>query len=589
MGQRIHRPVLRLSHLVLSAVFCGIVWPAICTEASWHYSPAGTVQATMFLADSSGQKAWLGLTRGGLWRSADSGVSWFPAADAIAPGEYLTPFHGQILDPNGDTLIVRASSPHPSQIWWSCNGGLSWIHFPDEIMQGQDGHMVIWRQNHSIWLHVSSGSFDRSNDGGQTWQSAMLPTSVAGAPPRALYQDPLSDSTIYFTSHYSYYSQPHDTIGGVARSLDLGDTWVPLIDFYGIFGITFTVAESIVRVSNGDLVVPLSFAYPIWENHTILLSTDNGSSWTRIGDGLPDRFEPSSVVEDALQPGTMFLSGSQRYGLYWSHDFGRTWSHCTNGLPSNIGLVHGLWQNAYSGAIYVAFTGYGVYETYDHGQSWEQYPMPHLGPQGSFGVTGETVFERDDGYRQWRLDPGADEWTEVIVPFAQDTLVMMRPVCYHGGDTVVSGLWKRNILGPATDVFHMIYSFDNGQSWARDPFLPFLPSYFWVYQSDNVVRFLDMQPNGLRWSEDLGHIWNNSALAPGLWPTGWLLQNETAFFETAVDSVTYADEIARSTDHGVTWQRLNFPGTQNNGSLIPATFGEGIVVIANGICWFLHQ
>jgi photosystem II stability/assembly factor-like uncharacterized protein len=566
----------------------GIILPMMSLRASWSLLPAGTAIAAAFAADSSGQGLWLGLPHSGLWRSSNGGQVWLPANSSLSPSDGQAGVYSmESVDAEFDTVILRAAtSDYHSQIWYSSNGGTSWNHFPDYLLQGWPGDLMsLWRNNHAVFLHCDARSFHHSTDFGQTWETYPLPDSLAGATLFVLVQDRFRDSTLFIASDYYFDESWGRSYSGLVRSDDLGQTWAQVINFHALYGLTLAFVEDVARLSNDQLLIAITQTDPAWENGMLLVSTDDGQSWTRIFGGLPDRFSPRMVLEDPQQPGTLFVIGRQKHGLYWSHDYGQTWTRCYNGLPANVGRVNDLYLNSFSGAIYAAYSGYGVYVTHDHGESWQSIPMPNVGPWGDFGVTAGTVFERDDGYRAWRLNPGANEWTEMDVPLAQDTLVMMRPVSYYSGDTLVTGLWKRNVFGPATDSFQMTYSYDDGQTWQHDPFLSFVPDYMNIFRNANVIRFLALEPTLLHWSENLGHTWNTTGLAPGLWPTGGLTQDESAIYITAVDSLTLQSEVARTVDHGANWQVLDFPGAQFQYNPLPTIVGDGLVVLAENVMW----
>jgi photosystem II stability/assembly factor-like uncharacterized protein len=508
--------------------------------------------------------------------------------ERLGTGLRFVPYETTLLDAGGDTVILRTGGyGFQSRIWYTFDGGDAWTHLPNNMVNGNTGDfLTFWQHQHDVWIHVYMEGVHRSLDYGQSWETYEFAggwySEITG-----LVQDTESDSTLFYTALYTFDIAWDSSYGGLVRSDDLGETWRPILDLYHPFGVTSAFVEGMARLSNNDLLTLVSYVSPpSWENGSVLLSADEGTEWTRISDGIPDRFLPNRVIEDRNQPGTVFLAGMQKYGLYWSHDYGRSWSRCLNGLPSNVSYINDLQQNPFSGAIYVAITGHGAYVTHDHGQSWQPMPMPPIGPIGYFGVAEETIFMRDDAYRQWRLAMGSNHWDEMTVPLAQDTLVLMRPVCYHSGDTLVSGLWKRPVVGPATDDFQMIYSYDNGQSWQIEPFLSFLPSnYFDVYRSSAVVRFLVTSYDSLYWSEDLGRHWSASLLPTGFIRTDYFEQDDSTILMAGRDYAANAFQVFRTADNGVTWRSLGYPGEWFHGMTAMTLFGNEFTMNAGGRCW----
>ena len=440
------------------------------------------------------------------------------------------------------------------------NGGQTWSQPIGEPNGPGPDFLMIWRGDHNVMLHMDAGYINKSTNFGRSWTTRQFGGWFTAAL-TGLYQDPFRDSTIYVTGMYGYSSNLDTAEGGLRRSDDLGETWRLLIDFHSLYAETLASVDCMAKLANGSLIAVSSYiGTPLWENGTIFLSSDDGQTWARIESGMPNRFMPYLVLEDRGESGTVFMAGRQKYGLYWSHDFGNTWSRCLNGLPGNVAYIEGLYQNPFSREIYVVISGWGVFQSGDHGQNWQLISMPPLGNSGWLGSVDSTAFMRDDAYRQWRLEPDATQWQEMSFPLAADTLVLMRPVCYQHGDTLVSGLWKRNVLGAATDVFQMMYSHDNGGTWQLDPFLSFLPElYFDVHPTRSGVRLLDYTPGGndMRTSENLGRTWL-STLAPAGFGFHVAMQNDTAIYALAED---WGDcEVFRTTDDGVTWDSLNYQG-----------------------------
>ncbi|MDD5088678.1 MAG: T9SS type A sorting domain-containing protein [bacterium] len=529
------------------------------------------------------------MARGGLWQSENGGIEWEGINQRLSTteGANFVPVDIQTIDPAGDTLIVRTSSATLwSYCWFSFDGGNQWQHIPDNISGGNiEDFLLPWRMDHSIWFYLTANRFYMSRNYGApgTW-SRRGPDSGFGSFPTGLFQDPFRDSTLFCTSYF--HAAGGWIHGGLCRSDDLGESWRTLIDFSALFGENDADVYSMARLSNDDLfALGTGSTTSLWENGTVLISTDDGVTWVRNYGGLPDRFQPEQVIEDQFQPGTLFVRGGQKYGLYWSHDYGRTWQHCMNGLPGNVCFVNHLYQNPFSGTIYASVTGWGVFKTTDHGQSWQPLPMPDVGPLGDLGVTEETVFVRDDGYRQWRLDPGVEDWQEMSYPVAEDTLTMMRPVCYHSGDTLVSALWKRPISGPATDHLQMIYSYDNGATWELDPFLPILPQfYFRTHQSSRGVRFTSFGSSEVYISRDLGRTWFTSPLPDG-YRTEHLAMNDSVIYVAAIDWATLQLEIFRSNDEGSSWNSLDLSASFDYTRPLPTLIGDELFVNNSGQCW----
>jgi photosystem II stability/assembly factor-like uncharacterized protein len=580
------------SELLATCVVLAAIVQSICS-AAWVSSPAGAAYAEAFAADSAEQRMFLGAVRCGVWQSTNGGDTWIPGNASLMPGTHFVPWDVHAFDVTADTVIWRCAtaSADPiqlqSEIWWTFDGGLAWSHFPENLMSGNGGDLLaIDPHRHNVWLHLDYTTAYLSPDYGESWSHLNFPVSAEGQR-RSLCFDPVRDSTFYFAGYYQYDETHQQAYGGAWQSTNLGRTWSPLLDLHGLFGLTRADVYGVIRMSNGDFLAILKDTDADWQNGTILISNDQGDNWERIFAGLPDRFNPREVIEDSFQPGTLLVCSAEKHGVYRSQDHGHSWSRCSNGFPPNVAIATDLEQNAFSGTFYASIAGYGVYRSIDHGLSWQPVePMPPLGSIGYFGAVDSSVFVMNDGFRQWRLDHGSNDWDEVVPPLAPDTLVQMRPVSYCSGDTVVTGLWKRNINGPATDNFQVIHSYNRGLTWNLQPFLSFLPSWFFsVGQAGEQTVFFAFDGASLYRSADLGISWNLASFPPGFRLDRDVIVTDTCMFMAATNLQTMQFGVFRSYDLGDTWQSLNFPGPFVWVNSLLTRVGNELVLIAEHHCW----
>ncbi|GJQ31235.1 MAG: hypothetical protein HBSAPP04_00740 [Ignavibacteriaceae bacterium] len=95
----------------------------------------------------------------------------------------------------------------------------------------------------------------------------------------------------------------------------------------------------------------------------VYLSTDNGTSWTAVNNGIPNGF---SVISLAVS-GTNLFAGVSLLGVYHSTNNGTSWTPVNNGLPDglmvNIFAVSGT--NLFAGTY-----SHGVFLSTNNGTSW---------------------------------------------------------------------------------------------------------------------------------------------------------------------------------------------------------------------------
>ena len=554
---------------------------AINSFASWQQTPGGDAYALSFMTDISSSKMLAGVVAAGLWMSENGGLSWEPINYRIFDDPFVGIDNIFFLDAAGDTIIISCYDLDlGSTTYISVDGGISWFLI-DEIFAnpGYNSEFVIVDEcDHDILYYINHYYFAKSENFGETW--IYWPIDGNYANKTGFYQYP--DNRLFFSSYYFY--QGGVDIGGVGLSADSGQSWMPIIPFYDLWGLTSAFIYGFIELSNGDWIATVCFTNPDqWEENNLVLSTDEGNTWERIGEGLPPRYQPDKIVEDPVIPGRLYIIGEQKYGLYVSDDYGRNWSRCLNGLPINVSICGDLEVNPFNDNIYVTIDSYGIYRTSDHGEIWETIPMPPVGLNARVSVFESSIFCRDYGYRLWRLDEPYTNLVEMELPLSPDTLTMFRPISYQGHDTLVAGLWKRPFL-EAVDFFQMAYSYDNGESWQFNPFLPFLANtYFYTYYGDNVVRFITVGSNDSIWvTTDLGQNWN-AILYNGY--VNSIGQNETDIF------ISNGDDILCYEEENDSWIPLGYNGPPIDDIL--NVIGEDIYLDTwespVSYCWCYHD
>lgn len=195
------------------------------------------------------------------------------------------------------------------------------------------------------------------------------------------------------------------------RSTDRGESWAALSPDLsdegtgprGVvpFGTLTSIAESLL---DADLL------YGGTEGGSVWRTRDRGTTWTRIGEGLPDKWV-SRVVASRHDPATAYVSltgfreDDFRAYLFASDDFGVTWRPISAGLPDESVNVVG--EDPTNPDILYVGTDLGVYVSLDRGASWHSLsatlpttPVHDLtvhprDPEMVIGTHGRSVFVLD--------------------------------------------------------------------------------------------------------------------------------------------------------------------------------------------------
>ena len=103
------------------------------------------------------------------------------------------------------------------------------------------------------------------------------------------------------------------------------------------------------------------------------VSKDDGKSWTKITDGLPDRWV-SRVVASKYDVGTAFVShigyrkdDFEKY-LHMSTDYGKTWKSIGANMPSEA--INVIREDPFDKDILYVGTELGIYCSIDRGKKW---------------------------------------------------------------------------------------------------------------------------------------------------------------------------------------------------------------------------
>jgi photosystem II stability/assembly factor-like uncharacterized protein len=266
--------------------------------------------------------------------------------------------------------------------------------------------------NNIIYAGAAAGGIFKSTDGGNSWEprTDFYPSLSIGA----LVIDPGDPSIIYCGTGEANMSGDSYPGFGMLKSTDYGETWF----FSGLEN-----SRHIAEIEIGNLNSNLIYAavsgglYSKGPDRGIYKSTDAGTSWNKVFylndstsaidvaiDYSDNNIVYAAMFERLRGPSFRKASG-QSSGIYKSTDGGTTWNRLTNGLPGpdpkigrisiavapgNSNYVYALYKSA-SSPNGSTNTFYNFYKSTDKGLSWTQQPQGILSSEFSnfgwyFGV-----------------------------------------------------------------------------------------------------------------------------------------------------------------------------------------------------------
>ena len=288
---------------------------------------------------------------------------WVAAGPTNIPGR-ISDIEYNPADPN----VVYAGSA-TGGVFKSADGGVSWVPVFDDVPVQTIGDIAVDASNPET-VYVGTGEANgghnnfpgaglyKSTDAGASWTfSGLEETTSIG---RVLV-DPADSNRVFVAAVGSYFAP--DPNRGVYRSKDGGTSWEQVLavnDSTGIVdlvmhpdssGILFAAAWQRVRRPSG--------AFLSGEASGIYRSDDGGDTWHRLGPetGLPAP-DPGvgrigiTICRDAPERMyALYLTGFSYYGFYRSDDGGRTWSDADPDHEIARGVADFSW---YFGQVRVA-------------------------------------------------------------------------------------------------------------------------------------------------------------------------------------------------------------------------------------------
>ncbi len=179
----------------------------------------------------------------------------------------------------------------------------------------------------------------------------------------------------------------------------------------------------------------------------VFKSTDNGTNWTEINEGLDYPSVRSMVIK-----GSAIFAGTEG-GIYKSIDQGTSWVAVNNGLPDNT--VYALTLSGTN--ILATVWAWGIYLSSDNGESWNNVnnglPSGDLHLYAFTNISATTVLT--GGSEGVFLSSNSGQsWTSVSSELNQDGDIYA--LAYSNGNFIAGTLYNGVYISP-----------DNGQHWSQ--------------------------------------------------------------------------------------------------------------------------
>lgn len=278
-------------------------------------------------------------------------------------------------------------------IWKTTDDGISWKNISDKFLKtGTVGAIAVSESNPNIVIagmgeHAARGVMTsmgdgvyKSTDAGKTWKHIGLNKTRHISD---VVIHPTNPDIIFIGAQGAQYGPSEDR--GIYRSKDGGTNWEKVL-----FVNNTTGASSLSMDMKNPLILYAAFwehsRYP-WtmqsggKNSGLYKSTDGGSTWDKLNDGLPEEFGKAGISVSRANPERVFAvleAEGEKGGVYRSDDAGQKWKQVNK---DRINIARSWYYMEIfadpqdENLVYVCNAP--VTKSIDGGKTFSQVPTPH--------------------------------------------------------------------------------------------------------------------------------------------------------------------------------------------------------------------
>ncbi len=293
---------------------------------------------------------------GEVFRSLDGGLNWTKIDQSKS-------FKSLALHDNNPTDIISCTQAR--EVLFSDSRGSSWGDITGDLPISEFGFTdVAISYENTYWVGTKNETYGNGNlylttDGGISWNSIDI-----GQPPdtsvRSILVHPEDNETIYVSLEKAYDKIQNPAESYLFKTENGGQSWAKLFPPYNgrILGIDPGSSYDTIYLGYGNLVYK---------------TKNDGINWTRIDPMLTPGINTGDIRDIAIDPtdGNIIYLPISSHGYFKSTNEGSSWTRITQGLL-NTGIVLMAVPNvAGSDTVYVTgWDGEGTFRTDDGGETW---------------------------------------------------------------------------------------------------------------------------------------------------------------------------------------------------------------------------
>jgi photosystem II stability/assembly factor-like uncharacterized protein len=352
---------------------------------------------------------YAGFDNGGVWRSTDYGANWVPIFDDQSTGSIgaiaVAPSNPSIIYVGSGAGIIRPDLAIGNGLYKSTDEGRTWQHLGlrDSRMiaaiavdPGNPDRVFVAALGHPYGPNPERGVF-RSTDGGRTFDKVLFKDDYTSA--NEVLIDPRNPNTLYAT----LWSQQQSFIEGqgfgdagmgIFKSTDGGTTWTQLGE-----GLP-AILQANIAIAPSDSSTLYAAIAPGEGPIRFYKSTDAGAHWVQAirSPGAPAGLEQDmrplarigggdlpTVTVDPKDPQVVYTASTV---MWRTMDGGLTWS-AVRGAPGGDDYQR-IWINPNDTQIILAVSDQGAVVSANGGRSWSNWYNQNTAAM--YHVTTDTAF-----------------------------------------------------------------------------------------------------------------------------------------------------------------------------------------------------
>ncbi|HXS95873.1 MAG TPA: hypothetical protein VN736_14810 [Candidatus Limnocylindrales bacterium] len=336
---------------------------------------------------------YMGTPGGGLWKTVNSGVVWTPIFDethvdsigavSVAPSNPNIIYVG-----TGDVSMVGGSVNFGNGVWKSTDAGKTWLHagLDDSEHIGnlwidpRDPNVVVVAALGKTYSKSEQRGIFKTTDGGATWKRVLFKDDTVGAVDLSFALD---NPNVGYAALWEHYTRPgargaieSSGFAGIYKTTDAGSTWTQLTEGLptGRLG-----RIGVATAGNGQLVFAIVAAgggggggggRGADSAGGLYRSDDGGAHWAKSthDSRIQGSGYFSRVFIDPQHHDTVYVAQTS---LYRSDDGGKTFSSY-KGAPGGDDN-HALWIDPTNSTRMMMASDQGGTISMDGGKSWSSW------------------------------------------------------------------------------------------------------------------------------------------------------------------------------------------------------------------------